>query len=315
MKVVLDIDKLLAERRISSEEYARLKSFAAQDTGSLAFNILIGFGVVATAGGALALLPSATTAILVGLLLSAAGAYLRASQRKTWGLLGWILILVGSLGASGGIIYLTKGSTAGFLVVTVLCLLGGAFARSGLLVALSVLALSETVGAATSYTHATYFLVVQQPLVTVVLFALLSWGAYMLSLHIRHEYQGLALVFARTSLFLVNFGFWVGSLWGDPLWHGRNGWNLHGGEGIPDLVFVLAWAIGLIAVGIWAALRNKRWVVNLVAVFGAIHFYTQFFERLGASPATVLIAGLIALAIAVGIVQYNKTFRPASAGT
>ena len=56
MKVVLDIDKLLAEGRITDAEYTRLKEFAAEDTGSLAFNILIGFGVVATAGGALALL-------------------------------------------------------------------------------------------------------------------------------------------------------------------------------------------------------------------------------------------------------------------
>jgi hypothetical protein len=313
MKVVLDIDKLLDERRISAEEYARLKSFAAQDTGSLAFNILIGFGVVATAGGALALLPSATTAILIGVLLCVAGAYLRASQRTTWGLLGWILILIGSLGASGGIIYLTKSGTAGFLVVTLLCLLGGVFARSGLLVALSVLALSETVGAATAYTHASYYLIIQQPLVTVVVFALLSGAAYVLSLYIPREYQGLALVFARTSLFLVNFGFWVGSLWGDSLGYQRTGWAIGSGKGIPDWVFVIGWAVGLLAVGIWAALRNKRWVVNLIAVFGAIHFYTQYFERLGASPTTILIAGLVALGIALGIVQYNKAFKPAPA--
>lgn len=314
MKVVLDVDKLLAQRLISPDEHARLKKFAAEDTGSLAFNILIGFGVIATVVGALAFFPSPAAVILSGLILAAAGVYLRATHRNAWGLLGWILLLVGSLGASGGIIYLTKGGTEGLLVVTILCLLGGAFARSGLLVALSVLALSATVGAAMAYSHAAYFLIIQQPTATVVLFALLSWGAYMLSLRLPSPYQPLALVFARTSLFLVNFGFWVGSLWGDRVWlrayryHGL-GWGLHSAREIPDWVFAIGWAVALAATGVWAARRNRRWVVNLVAVFGAIHFYTQYFERLGASPAKILIAGLTALGIAFAIVKYNKGFR------
>ena len=40
----------------------------------------------------------------------------------------------------------------------------------------------------------------------------------------------------------------------------------------------------------WAVKANRRWVINLVAVFGAIHFYTQWFERLGADPLSVLTA-------------------------
>ena len=314
MKVVLDIDKLLAGRHISADEYARLKAFAARDTGSLAFNILIGFGVVATAGGALALFPAPATAIVVGLLLSVFGVYLRADRHETWGLLGSILLLVGALAASGGIVVLTHGSTGGFLVMTVLCLLSGVLARSGLLIALSVLALSETVGAATSYQHASYYLIIQQPTITVALFALLSWGAYMLSLRVSKDYQPLAIIFARTSLFLVNFGFWVGSLWGDVLGGGGGpAWSRHGGAAIPEGLFAVGWAIALLTTGIWATRRNKCWVVNLIAVFGAIHFYTQYFERLGASPATILVAGLAALGIAFAIVQYNKTFTSAEA--
>ncbi|HEX3416791.1 MAG TPA: hypothetical protein VHT21_10375, partial [Stellaceae bacterium] len=46
----------------------------------------------------------------------------------------------------------------------------------------------------------------------------------------------------------------------------------------------VAWAIGIIAVGAWAAHTNRRWVVTTAAVFGAIEFYTQWFERLGAEP-------------------------------
>jgi iron complex transport system permease protein len=311
MKVVLDIDKLLRERHISAEEYARLKKFAAEDTGSLAFNLLVSFGVVATAVGAFARFPSAATAIAVGVVIAAAGIYLCSGHSKAWGLLGWILLLVGSLGASGGIVVLTHGSTGGFLAVTGLYLVAGVLARSGLLVALSALALSETVGAATAYSHASYFLVIQQPAVTVVLFALLSWGAYMLSLRVSEGYQPLAIVFARTSLFLVNFGFWVGSLWGDRL--GSRAFTFPSKEPIPDWAFAIGWAVALIATGIWAAQRNKRWVVNLLAVFGAIHFYTQYFERLGASPTTILVAGLVALGIAFLIVHYNRTFKSAEA--
>jgi hypothetical protein len=40
--------------------------------------------------------------------------------------------------------------------------------------------------------------------------------------------------------------------------------------------------------------------------FGAIHFYTQYFERLGAPPGTILVAGIVALGIALAIVRYSK---------
>jgi len=284
MKIVLDIDKLLAEGRITAEEYAKLRSFAAEDTGSLAFNILIGFGVIATAGGALALVPAAATALVLGLLLSGAGLFLSTTHVKEWGLLGSILLLVGSLMTAGGILALTEGSVVGFLIVTALCLAGGIVAKSGLLVCLAALALSATIGAATAYHHAMYALVIRQPTLTVVLFGLLAWGSYVLSLHLEPDFQRLTILFARTSLFLVNLGFWVGSLWGDSLWQQQNVWDYRSGELIPDWVFVIGWAVGLVTTGVWAAKRDKRWVVNLLAVFGTIHFYTQFFERLGASP-------------------------------
>ena len=37
---------------------------------------------------------------------------------------------------------------------------------------------------------------------------------------------------------------------------------------------------------------NRRWLVNLVALFAGIHFYTQWFERLGATPLSVLLGGV-----------------------
>ena len=45
--------------------------------------------------------------------------------------------------------------------------------------------------------------------------------------------------------------------------------------------------------------------MNVVAVFGAIHFYSQWFERLGASPGSVLTAGGVALGFALGLRALN----------
>jgi iron complex transport system permease protein len=306
MKIVIDIDRLLQEGRVTSEEYGRLKSLAVEETGSLAFNILIGFGVIATAAGALALLPYGGTATVLGFALAAAGVLLSATCAKEWGLLGSMLLLVGSLTAAGGIIYLAEGGLAGFVIVTALFLTASVLAKSGLLAMLSVLSLSAAVGAMTAYGHATYIEPIRQPTVTVCLFSLLSLGFYHGSKLLSLDYQRLAIVVARTSLFVVNLGFWIGSLWGDSLWYEGVGWSYGSGNVIPDWVFVIGWAVGLVTTGIWAAGSNKRWVVNLVAVFGAVHFYSQFFERLGASPGSILVAGLVALGIAFAIVRYNK---------
>jgi iron complex transport system permease protein len=73
MKVTLDLDNLRREKRITQEEYTKLLGFAATETGSLALNIVLGFGVIATAGGALALLQSAGASIVLGAVLGFAG--------------------------------------------------------------------------------------------------------------------------------------------------------------------------------------------------------------------------------------------------
>jgi len=220
--------------------------------------------------------------------------------------LSTILLLVGSLMASGGILILTKAQPVGFMAVTALLLLVGWTARSGLLISMGTLSLSPTIGAATMYGHATYSLVIQQPALTVILFSFLAWVAYRVSLGLELELQRLALISARTSLFLVNFGFWVGSLWGDMVGRGRRDWSDMGNATIPDWAFAMAWAAALFMTGTWAARENRRWVVNLAAVFGAIHFYTQYFERLGASPGTLFLAGLGAIGIALALFRYNR---------
>ena len=75
---------------------------------------------------------------------------------------------------------------------------------------------------------------------------------------------------------------------------------------MPAEVFIAGWAVALLAVAAWAVKANRRWVVNLAAVFGAIHFYTQWFERLGATPVSVLVGGVLVLAFAVVAWKLNR---------
>ncbi|ESA33670.1 membrane protein [Leptolyngbya sp. Heron Island J] len=310
MKVTIDIDKLLEAGRINQNEYNQIKSFAMEDTGSLAFNILISFGVIAAILGAVALLPSFWTAIALGLMLSVCGIYVQTRYAQQWGVLGVILLFVGTLMGSSGILAITEGSVVGFLLVMVFCAIGGILTKRTLLMIIATLALSATVGAMVMYGYASYFLVIRQPLITVILFSVLGWGAYFIAHKLSVDYSHLAIAVSRTSLFLVNFGFWVGSLWGDSLWLQNDSWSFDSSDIIiPDWFFAWVWAITLIGTTIWAARQNRRWAVNALSVFGMIHFYTQYFENLGASPTTVLIAGIIALSIAVALARYNQTIN------
>ena len=73
------------------------------------------------------------------------------------------------------------------------------------------------------------------------------------------------------------------------MWSNREAWrvaHLH----VSEIAFIIGWAILIIAVGAWAARTNRRWVVT-TAVFGAIELYTQWFERLGAAPWAIIVAG------------------------
>jgi hypothetical protein len=48
-------------------------------------------------------------------------------------------------------------------------------------------------------------------------------------------------------------------------------------------------------------------------LFGAIHFYTQWFERLGADPLSVVAGGLLLLAFATAAWKLNQRFADRSA--
>ncbi len=310
MKITLDLSKLVEDGRLTPAEAESLKALAAHETGSLGINILIAFGVVAVAAGTVALVPTPLTALALGAAVFAAGLAIVLRDLRPWRVLGQICLVIGALLFCGGVIAQGEGAFGSMLIVTAVLAVAAVAARSSLLTALAVLAASACLGARTGYEHASYSLAIFEPTLTIVLFSGLALAAYMASLRLPADYERIALMAARTSVVLVNFGFWVGSLWGDPLA------LLRGIDDstyvrltniiVPPWVFSAGWAVALIAAGAWAAKVNRRWLVNTAAAFGAIHFYTQWFETLGATPASVLLGGLAMLGIALALWSFNR---------
>ena len=319
MKVTLDLTRLLDAGAITAAERDRLARLGRADTATLLVNVLLGFGVVAVTGGCLLLVPDPGVGTVLGGVLMAAGLGLSMRGPAGWTVMANICILVAALLLGAGIMLLSQGVTglgdevrplmpsyAAYLLVAALFAVCSVPARSGLLAALSVLVLFAALGSSSSYGHAFYELQVRQPLATVAAFSALALAAHTASRTVAWEWGRLLTVVARTSLFLVNLGFWVGSLWGDTL-----DWLHPAGPGIPDVAFALAWAAALAGAGVWAGRTDRRWVLNLVTVFAGIHFYTQWFEHLGATPVTVLLAGLAMLGFAVVLWRVNQ--QPAAA--
>ncbi len=320
MRVTLDLSKLLEQGKITAADAERLKALALQDTGNLGLNILTGFGVIAVAAGAVALLLTAfqftpLSAATIGAATFGLGLLLLWPQGELWRLLSQTLLVLGGLTGAAGFFILDQGSPRAALAVTAIFAMTALVARSSLMAVLSVLALGASLGARTGYMHAVYSLSIQEPTVTIVLFSGLALVLYLISLRVAADYERIAIAAARTCLILVNFGFWIGSLWGDRLrlWRYLTQNDVMGGPNftargaiIPDYAFSIGWALALIAVGIWGVRSGRRWVVNVAAVFGGIHFYTQWFERLGANAMSVLVGGVILIAVAFALRAFNR---------
>lgn len=309
MKVTLDLDALVAEGRITEDDARELLAMASRDTVSGALNILVIVGVIAVVAGAIVLAPSANTALVIGVMLGAVGVLGEQLATAGWGMLRQMLILIGAMLACGAFIVINKGTTAS-VAISSMALTGLAlWSGSGLLAALGALLVGPLLHAGSDYEHAMYSVWVEQPTLTIAVFG----GLALLSLWISGQVQARAsralIVYSRTCLFLAQFGFWVGSLWGETGGHaGPDG--AAGSQRISPETFAIGWAFALLTTGVWAARENRRWVVNLCAVFGMIHFYTQWFERLHASAGTVLGAGIVTLLVALLLRRYNQGDAP-----
>lgn len=305
--IKLDLDALVDAGELAPDEARRLAALALPQTaGRLWISCLLIFGALAVAAGAIALVPTPATGLVLALLaLGGAVALRRIEAGEAWRVLAAGFAIMGAVGIAGWIAAETWEAENAFwppLAITAV-LTGCALAfRSAFLAALAVLAAGAVLGTGTVCWHAAYGLFVREPTLTILAFGALAGGLYWLRARLDDGWQGLATVAARTSFFLMQFGFWVGSLWGDWIgehwaagdrWRAAADWR-EGALYLPEAVFSLGWAGALIAMIILA--RRGGFLSVASVVFLAIHAYTQYFETFGAEPLTLLIAGIIAVA-------------------
>jgi iron complex transport system permease protein len=305
MKVTLDLSDLLSRGEITKDEADRLAKLGARDTGSLGVNILLGFGTVAVALGGGFLFPTAQSVIVIGAILFVIGIALILNKQTKWALFAQICITIGALGVVGGVSYISDGN----FYVNVTLALGlavAAFAASsGLLGALAVLQFSIALGSGTAYWHGGYFTWVEQPALTILVLAVMSIALTFAATRLPPASERVAIIMARTGVLMINLAFLVGSIFGDQLVP----WDTT----VEANVFSVVWAVLLIGVGLWGVLSNRRWVVNAAAVFGAIHFYTQWFEYLGPNPLSVLGGGILLIGFGFALRWFNTKFNKAPA--
>ncbi len=261
MKVTLNLTKLLKEKEITKEDYNRFVALAKKDTNSHAFSMLIVFACIA---------------IAVGFVGVNADLFFRI-----------IKLIHDAIGGQG-----LK------LLGTALLLFIGSKTNSGFLIGLSPFMILSLLGGSTFYRHASYFIAIKEPAISIVVFSILALIGLFVSKKVEFDKERLALIFSRVCLIIVNLGFWIGSLWGSKI--GSTG------NKISDTILTVLWAIALLLCGAWGAKEGRKFVVNTCAVFGSIHFYTQWFERLGASPGSLMAAGVIALLLIYGLRSYNQ---------
>lgn len=298
MKITLDLDALVAAGKISPEEAERLEGFAAADTGALGANILFALGAIAVCGGIGALLPTLETLVALGAVLFTSGLIVRLRGLVRLQLFAQIIMTIGALALCSGIGGLYGDNPMVRGAVTLGLAAASIVARSGLLAALAVL------GFATILVFNDVSWPPNHMMVTVIIgLCALILGLYLLSLRLRPAEEGLAIVAMRVAIVLVNGAFLLGSLFGDD------------SAGISSTWFAIVWALALLAFGAWAVAANRRWVVNSVAVFGAIHFFTQWFTFLGAQPLSILGGGLLLIVFGFALARFNHWVgdRPAKA--
>ena len=200
IKIVLDVTRLVREGKLAPEQAEELKALASRDVGILAINILMSFGAIAVAAGILALNPTFATGAAIGVALVVIGLAVSFGVGERWSLLGTAGTVIGALLLSGGVIGALDAGFTG-LAFTAILLLGLAIViRSSLLMALVPFALAGALGSSTGYFHATYMLIVTEPTITIVFFALLAFAAYLVGIRVGPAYEGLATVCARMSL-------------------------------------------------------------------------------------------------------------------
>lgn len=321
-RVTLDLDQLVSQGALSLTEAQRLKSVAlpAQANRIIA-NVLLIFGAFMLVAGVLILRPPLDVGLGLAIGALAIGGTLVYKARDEWGLLGQTLVLMGIVGLGGwsALRFDELGEPWPHLVapfVAFITIIGAIASRNRVLAALAPIAVGGVIGAGTSYWDATYSLYISEATVCILLFGTLAAGLLWLRPRLRSGLQDVALVGGRVSFILANFGFWVGSLWGDYpgemwlsarkyIWSYDQAWRATALY-IPDYAFALAWPACL-GLALYLGLKShRRFVANTAIVFLAIHLYTQFFERFYQQGGALVVGGIGLIAFGFALVRFDR---------
>jgi hypothetical protein len=317
-RITLDLDALVADGRLTAADAERLAGMAMPGRGiSTVIQVLYILGALGLAGGVMALKPDPVTGMALAALAIGFAVFAQATKREDLGLLGTAMGICGTVGLCGSI-GLQFGESLSALAVngilTAITLAVALLLRSRFLAALVPLGIAALLGSSSEYWHASYAIIVKESAITVIAFAILSGILFLGAQRLRDAWSQMATVAGRVSWLLMNFGFWVGSLWGDHVGDGfvpeatDGSPNLEafraGAFFIPEWVFIFGWAA--VSVLTIVFMHRNRFAVNASITFLAINVYTQFFEWFGGSAFVMLTGGVTLLAFAFGLYHFDR---------
>ncbi|MBN2728853.1 MAG: hypothetical protein JXR53_06475 [Bacteroidales bacterium] len=295
MKVTLDIFKLLNEGKLTQAESDKLIQLSSEDAPSLAINILVTIGILAVVGGIIAFKLIFLRSLILGILTMSVGLFFVYDDQQ-WGVLGNTFILIGSLTIAASLIQNYENNMLVFIFIFIFFLIIGGLTQSSLLVVFSALSIVPIIHQGQFQGYAAAFVFNSIAILKILVYAVLGFGAYFLSSKLESKFERLAIIFARTSFVMLNFGFAMGADRGDRFL----------GVYIPGGFLAFLWAVALIATGYWATRYNDRFILNTTAVFGLMLLHTQWFARLNTQPFVLLFVGVIAIYYCYSFMQKNS---------
>ncbi len=307
-KVTVDLDKLLRDKVIDQGQYDSIAKTSNYRTSIIGILFLLGLGTIGIVTASVILDPSLSLLSVISAGMWLFGVALCLQNRVELRIVAQATAMIGTFGLSAwlvlnGVLYALPADKA-FMLVSAFLLLTGVITRNGIMVALSVLAITPTLSVNTHYRHASYALVVENPIESTLVFGFIAVISYAIATQLRGAYARLGYTAAGTAFFMVNLAMWVGSLWGDAAGRGSQA------IAISPVGFAALWCALSVGVGILGFVRDNRAAVNTAGVFLSINLYTQFYEFFLVNAVTLLTGSIVLVVLACTFWYYNAGYRP-----